>query len=71
MQSLSNAAGAFIWAVLSVLIGPTVILLLLRRYLPMVGNPLWRQYCRLLAWAVIAPFRLLRMLTREALSRRR
>lgn len=71
MQSVSNAAGAFLWAIVSMLVGPTVILLLLRHYVPMVGNPLWRHYCRLLGWAVAAPFRLLRMLTREALTRRR
>jgi hypothetical protein len=71
MQSLSHAAGALLWAIVSVLVGPTIILFLLRHYVPMVGNPLWRQYCRLLGWAVAAPFQLLRVLTREALSRRR
>jgi hypothetical protein len=71
MQSLSNAAAALVWAIVWALVGPTIILLLLRRYVPMLGNPLWHAYRRLLGWAAVAPFRLLRALTKEALNRRR
>jgi hypothetical protein len=71
MQSIANAVSALLVTVFSVLIGPTVVLLLLRRFLPPLGNPLWRGYCRLFAWAVVAPVRLLRLLVREASGRGR
>jgi hypothetical protein len=71
MQSLSHAAAALFWTVVWALAGPTIVLLVLRRYVPLLGNPLWQAYRRLLGWAAAAPFRLLRALTREALNRRR
>jgi hypothetical protein len=71
VQSLAHAVDALVWAVLTILISPTILLLLARRYVPMLGNPLWRGYCRLLRWVAVAPFRLLRLVSREALNRRR
>lgn len=69
-QSFADAIGNLVTSVFLLLAGPTIILLLLRRYLPMLGDPLWRAYCQLLTLLVVAPIRLVRLLIREAMGRR-
>lgn len=49
----------------------TVGVLLVRRYAPFIGEPLWRAYRRTLIWLVRAPFRLVRLLVREISGARR
>jgi len=70
LQSISDAVGGVVLSVVSVLLGPTIVLLLVKRFMPIVGNPLWRGYCQLLAWLIIGPIRLIRLLGREAMGRR-
>jgi hypothetical protein len=71
VQSLSDGAAGLVFSVFSVLLMPTIVLLVLKRYVPILGNPLWRMYTRLLSWLVVAPVRLVRVLFREAIGRRR
>lgn len=69
-QFMMDVIAALVWSAASVLIAPTVLLLLLKKFAPAAGDPLWRGYCQLLAWLVIAPIRLVRLLVREAFGRR-
>ena len=71
LQSLSEAFSTVLFSIASVLLGPTIVLLLLKKFVPIVGNPLWQGYCRLLVWLVVTPVRLIRLLVLEALGRRR
>lgn len=70
VQPLVDAINHLIVGVVSLLIGPTIVLLLLKVFLPALGNPLWRGYCQLLTWLVVGPIRLIRLLVREAMGRR-
>ncbi|MBL7262093.1 hypothetical protein [Paractinoplanes lichenicola] len=70
MQALGDALTSLILSVVSALLVPTVLLLILRRLMPVLGDPLWRAYCRLLTWLVVQPVRLIRLLIREAIGRR-
>jgi hypothetical protein len=51
--------------VLSLLAVSTVLMLLVRRFVPYLGEQLWRTYCDVLMWLLRAPFRLIRLLFRE------
>ncbi len=70
MDQLANAVSEVVWGLVSILAPPTLLLLVLRRFMPVLGEPLWRMWCQLLAWLVIGPIRLIRLLVREALGRR-
>jgi hypothetical protein len=70
MDHIANFVGGVVWTVVSVLGPPTVVLLLLRRFVPALGNPLWRVWCRLLTWLIVGPIRLVRLLVREAIGHR-
>lgn len=70
MDLLANAVSGVFWSLVSVLAPPTILLLVLRQFLPALGDPLWRGWCQLLAWLVIGPIRLIRLLFREATGRR-
>jgi hypothetical protein len=70
MQSVADAAAALAWSIAYVLLIPTAMLLVLRRFMPFLGNPLWQMYQRLLLWCLVTPFRLVRALVREATRRR-
>ncbi len=71
MQSISDALTGLICSIGWLLAIPTVMLLLLRRFAPAFGDPLWQAYLRFLAWLVMAPFRLVGLLLREVTGRRR
>jgi hypothetical protein len=66
MDSIADAAAALFWNLVLLLLIPTAVLFILRRYMPFVGQPLWQMYQRLLFWCVAAPFRLIRALVRAA-----
>ncbi|GID28965.1 hypothetical protein [Paractinoplanes brasiliensis] len=70
MQTLSDALVSQILNIASVLLVPTVLLLILRRLIPGFGDALWRGYCQLLTWMVVLPVRLIRLLILEAAGRR-
>ena len=65
MQPFADAASNLAVQILTLLIAPTLIMLLVRRFVPIVGQDLWRLYHRLLRWLLLAPFRLLRLLVSE------
>jgi hypothetical protein len=71
LQAITNAASSLVWSVVSVLAVPTILLLLFRKFVPVLGDAVWRGYCRLLVWLVVTPVRLVRLLVREATGRRR
>ena len=71
MHYITDLLSTVLWAAVSILGPPTVMLLLLRHFMPMLGNPLWRGWCRLLTWLAAAPIRLIRFLVREVFGRRR
>jgi len=71
MQSITNAVSNFVISVVLLLAGPTVVMLLVRRFVPVLGEDLWRYYCRFLLWIFRAPFRLVRMLVHEIVGARR
>ena len=70
VQSIQDAVTSVVMSVVSVLLGPTVLLLLLKIFVPPLGAPLWQAWCRLLGWLVVAPIRAVRFLLREAFGRR-
>jgi hypothetical protein len=47
----------------------TVGMLLMRKFVPYLGEQLWRSYCNVLIWCVKAPFRLARVLLNEVRRR--
>ena len=67
VQSLTEAVSGL--AV--VLLLPAIALLVLKRTVPVVGDPLWRRYRRLLGWLVVLPVRLVRRLAGGTVGRRR
>ncbi|MFP5372122.1 MAG: hypothetical protein ACLGI3_15445 [Actinomycetes bacterium] len=71
MESLTAALSNLVVSALLLLAGPTVIMLLVRRFVPYLGEQLWRAYCDVLMWLLRAPFRLLRTLVREIAAARR
>jgi hypothetical protein len=71
VQSILDAMSGLVWSAVSMLVVPTILLLLFKKFVPVLGDALWRGYCRLLVWLVVAPVRLIRLLIREATGRRR
>ena len=69
-QSIADSVTGLLCSVASVLLVPTIVLLLFRRFVPVLGDAVWRGYCQLLIWCVVAPVRLVRFLYRQAVSRR-
>jgi hypothetical protein len=70
LQSIVDSVTGLICSVVSFLAVPTIVLLLFRRFVPVLGDAVWRGYCQLLIWLVVAPIRLTRLLFREITSRR-
>ena len=70
LQSIVDGVTGLVCAVASTLLVPTILLLLMRRFVPVVGESLWRGYCQLLTWLVVAPVRLVRVLYRDLVRRR-
>jgi hypothetical protein len=68
MQSIVNAVTSLACSLISLLVVPTILLLLFRRLVPVLGDAVWRGYCQLLVWLVVAPIRLIRLLVREAIG---
>lgn len=71
MQAVSDTLVGLILSIASVLLVPTFLMLILRKLIPVLGDALWRGYCRLLTWMVVLPVRLIRLLIMEATGRRR
>ena len=71
MQSIADAVSNLVVSVLILLIGPTVLMLLIRRFVPYLGDRLWRLYCDALMWLLRAPFLVVRLLVREITANRR
>jgi hypothetical protein len=71
MPSIANAVTNLAVGILFLLAGTTVIMLFVRRYVPVVGESLWRYYRRVLLWIFRAPFRLVRRLVHEIARARR
>ncbi len=71
MQSVTAAFSDLVVSVLLLLAGPTVLMLLVRRLVPYLGEQLWRTYCNVLMWLLRAPFRLVGVLVREIAAGRR
>lgn len=67
---MSDTIYNLVWSIGSVLAVPTLLLLLLKKYVPIVGNPLWDQYVHLLGRLLTAPIRVIQFLVREAMGRR-
>lgn len=70
MQSIADYLSSMVCSIVSVFVAPTILLLLLRMFMPSIGEPIWRAYGQLLAWLIVAPIRLVRLLAREAFGRR-
>jgi len=70
LQSIVDGMTGLVCSIASVLLLPTIALLLFRRFVPVLGDTVWRGYCQLLTWCVVAPVRLVRLLCREAVRRR-
>ncbi|MGA5300092.1 hypothetical protein ACPCHT_09210 [Nucisporomicrobium flavum] len=71
MQEVTAALSNLIVSALLLLAGPTVLMLLVRRFVPYLGEQLWRIYCDVLMWSIRAPFRLVRFLINEVTARNR
>ncbi|MEV6846714.1 hypothetical protein [Actinoplanes sp. NPDC051411] len=71
MGNLGAALNNLVVSVILLLAGPTICMLLVRRFVPYLGEQLWRAYCNVLMWLLRAPFRLIGVLVREITSARR
>ena len=71
MQSITDGVTNLAVSVVVMLVWPTVLMLLVRRFVPVLGESLWRSYCQLLRWLLRAPFRLIRLLVNEIVAARR
>jgi hypothetical protein len=71
LQTITDYLAGLVCSAVSFLVMPTILLLLLRRVFPAAGEPIWRAYGQFLAWLIVAPVRLIRLLAREAFGRRR
>ncbi|HEX8410001.1 MAG TPA: hypothetical protein VF883_14160 [Thermoanaerobaculia bacterium] len=71
MESITTTLSNLVVSVLLLLAGPTVFMLLVRRFVPYLGEQLWRSYCDVLMWLVRLPFRLIRVLVNEIAAARR
>ena len=65
MHDLGTAFTNLVVSVILLLAGPTIGMLLIRRFVPYLGERLWRVYCDVLLWLLRAPFRLVAVLIRE------
>ncbi len=71
MQSISDAVTSVLCSIASLFIAPTIIVFMLKLFIPALGEPLWHNYCKLLAWLIILPFRILKQLIHAAAGGRR
>ncbi len=71
MQSLADAVSGLVCSVASFFVAPTVLLLMLKMFVPALGEPIWRAYWQLLVVLITAPFKLISYLIKEAGGRRR
>lgn len=71
MQDIADALTALVVNLLVLIAGPTVLMLLVRRFVPYLGERLWRCYCDALIWCFRLPFRVVRFLVNELTNRRR
>lgn len=70
LQSITDMTMAVGGTVLSVLLPPTIMLLLLKMFVPVIGSPLWQAWGRFVGWLILAPIRVIQYLIREASGRR-
>jgi hypothetical protein len=71
MQGIADAMAALFSSAVSLLIVVTITLLVMRRYMPFLGQPLWRLYQRALQWCIVMPVRVIRALIRAATAHHR
>jgi hypothetical protein len=71
MRGITDATTALVSSAVSVLLVVTITLLVMRRYLPILGQPLWRLYQRALRWCLVTPVRVVRALIRAATAHHR
>ena len=71
LQAVVDGATRLLCSIASVLFVPTVLMLLVRRFVPVLGEAIWRGYCQVLVWLVVGPVRLVQFLFREAVRHRR
>ena len=69
LQSFVDTVSGMVFSVVSVFIAPTILLLLLRHFLPLIGEPLWRLYCQFVVLIFTAPVKIMKALYREARRR--
>lgn len=66
MDGLLHSLADAVCGLAMLVIACAAVPLLLKLFLPSVGDPLWRAYWWLVGWLLMAPFRLLAYLVREA-----
>ena len=70
MNELSAAVMSLLFSVAGPVLALAVFPFVLKVLFPLVGEPLWRAYWRLVAWLFMGPFRLAAVLIRAAARRR-
>jgi hypothetical protein len=70
MTSLLNETSGFLAGIAILIATAAVVPFLLRVLVPQIGEPLWRDYWRLVRWVLLAPMRLLAHLIRLSIWRR-
>jgi len=71
VQSISYAITNLLYSIASLLIVLTIMVFLLKVSIPALGEPLWRNYGKMLAWLIMLPFRILKQLIQIAAGHRR
>lgn len=65
LQSFLDTVTGMVCTVASVFVVPTILMLLVRQFVPVLGEHLWRAYCQLLVFVFTAPVKIIKMLYRE------
>jgi hypothetical protein len=69
LQSFMDGVTGMVCSVASVFVVPTILMLLVKQFVPVLGEHLWRGYCQLLVFMFTAPIKLIKLLINEIRKR--
>ncbi|MEV6634686.1 hypothetical protein AB0M54_28460 [Actinoplanes sp. NPDC051470] len=69
MRPVIDAATGLVAQAITLIAVSTVMMLLVKRFVPVLGAELWRWYWTALTWLIRAPFRLIRVLLKNITHR--
>jgi hypothetical protein len=70
MTGLLNATTDLLASVVMLILAMAIVPFLLKIFMPVIGETVWRGYWGLVKWTLLIPFRLLAFILRQADRRR-